>query len=170
MAATENKAKLRNLHIAPRKVRRVANLIKGMPVEEALAQLTLHPARPSGPLVKLIRSAVANARSKGMKVEILAVKSIMVDEGPMLKRALPRAMGRTTPIHKKFSHVTLILGESASPKPVRFDLSKAEKKPKKEKKPSKSTKAKTAPEAKAEQKKTSGKPGFFKRVFRRKSI
>lgn len=170
MAATETKVKLRNLHIAPRKVRLTANLIKGMPVEEALAQLTLHPARSSGPLVKLIRSAVANARSQGMKIEALAVKSILVDEGPMLKRMLPRAMGRGTPIHKKFSHVTLVLGESASAKPVRFDLTKAEKKPKKEKKPSKSAKTKAAKEAVPEQRKALEKPGFFKRVFRRKSI
>ena len=170
MAATEIKVKLRNLHIAPRKVRLVANIIKRMPIEEALAQLVLHPARSSGPIMKLVRSAVANARSQGMKVEALAVKSIMVDEGPMLKRSLPRARGMATPIHKKMSHITLVLGEVVSPKPVRFDLTRAEKKPKKEKKRPKSAKTKAVPEVKAEFKKASKKPGFFKRVFSRKSI
>jgi large subunit ribosomal protein L22 len=170
MTATETKVKLRNLHIAPRKVRLVANLIKGMPVEEALAQLTLHPARSSGPLIKLIRSAVANARGHGRKVEALAVKSIVVNEGPMIKRFLPRARGIATPIHKKMSHVTLVLEEVTSPQPVRFDLTKAEKRPQKEKKQPKAAKAKAVPEIKSESKNVSREPGFFKRVFRRKAI
>jgi len=170
MVPTEAKVRLRNLHMAPRKVRLVANLIKGMPVEEALAQLTMNPARASGPVVKLLRSAISNAKNVGMKVEALKVKSIMVDEGPMMKRLLPRAMGRGTPIHKKMSHITLILGESASPKPVRFDLAKAAKKPKKTSKSSKTAKVKVDSDTKESGGKASEKPDFFKRVFRRKSI
>lgn len=172
MAAKEIKVKLRNLHIAPRKVRLIASLVKRMPVEEALAQLTLNPTRPTEPLIKLIRSAVANAKSQGMDVDKLEIKSISVDGGPMFKRMLPRAMGRGTPIQKKTSHVNLILAESAVSKPVRFDLTKAEKKPKKEKKQAKpgKEKEKAVPESKPEAKKASEKPSFFKRVFRRKSI
>ncbi len=170
MTGNETKIKLRNLHIAPRKVRLVASLVKGMPVEEALAQLTLNSARPSGPLVKLIRSGVANARNKGMKIEHMIVKSVMVDGGPMMKRILPRAMGRGTPIHKKMSHITIVLAESAVSKPVRFDLTKADKKPKKEHKHTKSEKTKAANEDKVSHEKASNKPGFFKKVFQRKSI
>ena len=129
MANTETKATLRNLHIAPRKVRLVANLIKNMPVNEALAQLLVVTSRSADPVVKLLRSAIANAKNTGMKVDSLVVKTIFVDQGPMMKRSLPRAQGRATPIHKKMSHITLILAESTSGKPSRFDLAKAERRP-----------------------------------------
>ncbi len=169
MANTETKAKLKNLHIAPRKVRLVANLIKGMPVDEALAQLLVVTARSADPIVKLLRSAVSNAKSAGMKTDSLVVKTIFVDQGPIMKRILPRAQGRATPIHKKISHITIVLAEKESVKSRRFDLTKAEKKPKKTEKSERKSKARTA-EAKAPEKKETEKAGFFRKTFQRKAI
>lgn len=171
MASTTGfKVRLKDLRIAPRKVRLVANLIKGMQVNEALAQLTVVTSRPADPIIKLLRSAIANAKSAGASIDNLVVKEVLVDQGTLLKRYLPRAQGRATPIHKRFSHVTLVVAESASSKAVRFDLAKAEKKPRKEAKPQKA-KAKTS-ETKAQAKAKGGteRPGFFKKVFRRKAI
>jgi large subunit ribosomal protein L22 len=106
-------AKLRYLHIAPRKVRLVANAIKGLSVNEAEAQLLMSPRRPASDLIKLLRSAVANAKHNAqLSPERLFVKEIRVDQGPMLERYMPRAMGRATAIQKKSSHVTLVLAES----------------------------------------------------------
>ena len=97
--------------MAPRKVRSVGDLIKGLPVNEAEAQLLVQTRRPSKPLLKLLRSAVANAKNNKVgNVEHLFVSSVRVDGGPMLKRMLPRARGSASPIQKKMSHVTLVLG------------------------------------------------------------
>lgn len=104
------KVVLKYLRIAPRKVRLVANLIKGLSVIEAENQLKFLAKRPAIPLLKLLKSAVANAgRNFNINKEDLHILRISVDGGPMLKRWLPRAMGRATPIQKKTSHVILIL-------------------------------------------------------------
>lgn len=101
--------------MAPRKVRSVGDLIKGLPVNEAEAQLLVQTRRPSKPLLKLLRSAVANAKNnKTANVEHLFVQSVRVDGGPMLKRMLPRARGSASPIQKKMSHVTMVLGVNES--------------------------------------------------------
>ena len=71
----------------------------------------LHPRRPSVALLKLLRSARANAKEKKMNLEALYVQSIMVDEGPMLKRMLPRARGSASPIQKKMSHIKIVLSD-----------------------------------------------------------
>ena len=103
-------AKLNYLHIAPRKVRLVANALRGLSVNEAEAQLLFRPQRSSEPLLKLLRSAVANAKnSQKLNADKLVIEAIQVNQGPMLKRFMPRAMGRATPIHKKMSHVILVL-------------------------------------------------------------
>jgi large subunit ribosomal protein L22 len=169
MAKTETTAKLNNLHIAPRKVRLVANLIRGMQVDDALAQLLVVTARSADPITKLLRSAISNAKNSGMNTDKLIVKTVFVDQGPMLKRSLPRAQGRATPIMKKMSHVTLVLAESSTLKPSRFDLSKADKKVKKDVKPERHAKVKTS-EAKSKEIKEDRKPGFFRRTFQRKAI
>jgi large subunit ribosomal protein L22 len=141
-----------------------------MPVNEALAQLLVVTSRSADPVVKLLRSAISNAKNSGMNVDKLVVKTIFVDQGPMMKRSLPRAQGRATPIMKKMSHITLVLAESTSTKPNRFDLAKADKKPKKEAKPERKAKAK-APETKPEgTRENTNKPGFFRRTFQRKAI
>ena len=98
--------------MAPRKVRKVADLIRGCQVEKAIHILTLTPQAASRPLKKLLESAVANAEHKGsVDVDTLRVKKLTVDQGATLKRWLPRAQGRATPIRKKTSHISVILEE-----------------------------------------------------------
>jgi large subunit ribosomal protein L22 len=109
-----NPAKLRLLRIAPRKVRIVADIVRGKPVADALALLKFTPKAAALPVAKLIRSAIANAEqhAKGnLDVDRLYVRTIMVDQGPTLRRFLARAMGRATRLNKKTSHVTVELGE-----------------------------------------------------------
>jgi large subunit ribosomal protein L22 len=107
------KATLRYLRITPRKTRLVANLIRGKNVAEALSILQFTHRSASEPLRKLVQSAIANAESAEANVDRLFIQTIMVDEGPQLRRFMPRAMGRATRINKKTSHVTCVLGERA---------------------------------------------------------
>jgi large subunit ribosomal protein L22 len=105
-------ASLRFLRLAPRKVRLVADTVRGMPVGDALAVLKYRPQAAAKPLAKLLRSAVANAENKGGKVDVdaLVVKTLTVDQGPKLRRFMPRAMGRAYRVEKKTSHVYVELG------------------------------------------------------------
>ncbi|MBI2514735.1 50S ribosomal protein L22 [Candidatus Wolfebacteria bacterium] len=167
-------AQLNYLKMAPRKVRLVANALKGLSVSEAEARLLLMPQKAKEPLVKLLRSAVQNAKNnQGMEVQKLFIKAIQVDEGPMLKRFMPRAMGRATPIHKKSSHVFLRLEESEVLRPTRFKIEVRKKISKSKAKKMTAKTEKEKPEARREIKEA-GKPvektGFIKRMFRRKSI
>ena len=167
--ATQYTAKLSFLRQAPRKVRSVGDLIKGLPVNEAEAQLLMQTRRPSKPLLKLLRSAVANAKNnKVANVEHLFVSSVRVDGGPMLKRMLPRARGSASPIQKKMSHVTLVLGVNENLK-SRFTIVP----PKKTKLPpgeDKRTKNKKPKAATVEPPKSKQTPGFWKRRFGRKVV
>ena len=105
-------AKLRHYRVAPRKVRLVADLVRGRPVQEALDLLAFAKTASARDVWKLIRSAVTNAdRRGGIDVDTLVVKTIMVDQGPTLRRSLPRARGSASRINKKTSHVTGILEE-----------------------------------------------------------
>jgi large subunit ribosomal protein L22 len=105
-------AHLRFLRVAPRKVRIVANEVRGMKVGDALAMLKFTPQAASPHLAKLLRSAVANAEQKGGRVDVdaLFVKTLTVDQGPKMRRFMPRAMGRAYRIEKKTSHVYVELG------------------------------------------------------------
>src|SRR5512133_160998 len=105
-------ATLSYLRIAPRKIRLVADHVRGMPVGEALALLKYTPQAAAKPLAKLLRSAVANAEQKGGHVDVdaLFVKTLTVDGGPKLRRFMPRAMGRAFRVEKKTSHVYVELG------------------------------------------------------------
>jgi large subunit ribosomal protein L22 len=118
----EATAKLRYLRITPRKVRAVADLIRGKNVSSALQQLAYVEKRAAEPVAKLLRSAVANAEiaSKNqVDVDQLRVKSLMVDQGPSLRRFMPRAMGRAFKILKKTSHIALTISDEAAPKKKR---------------------------------------------------
>ncbi|MDO8536858.1 MAG: 50S ribosomal protein L22 [bacterium] len=162
-------AKLHYLRMAPRKVRAVADLVKGLPVNEAEAQLLNIRRRAALPLLKLLRSAVANIKAnKRMSEEKFFVESFRVDGGPMLKRGLPRARGMMTPIQKKMSHVTLVLAENLELRPPRYKIvvKKKVKLPPGEEKPTKKERVKKE-EKDAE--KLVKKPSFFKRVFSRKA-
>ena len=164
------KVQLNYLRMAPRKVRLVSNLIKGLPVNEAQAQLLLNPKRASQPILKLLQSAIKSAvNNKKMDESRLFIKEIRVDQGPMMKRWLPRAMGRATPIQKKSSHITLVLAELEKPKAARFKIEKQEKikKPKSKKIKEKKEKEEKKQELKI---KPTEKRGFMKKIFRRKAV
>jgi len=103
-------AQLNYLHISPRKVRLTVNLIKGMPVDQAKLQLKFLSKRSSGPVLKLLNSALANAKNNFKLDENgLYVSSIKVNEGPMFKRFRPRAFGKAAMLRKRTSHVSLVL-------------------------------------------------------------
>jgi large subunit ribosomal protein L22 len=108
-------ASLSFLRVAPRKVRLVADVLRGMPVGDALATLKYTPQAAAKPLAKLLRSAVANAEQKGggVDVDALFVKTLTVDQGPKMRRFMPRAMGRAFRVEKKTSHVYVELGTAA---------------------------------------------------------
>ncbi len=110
----EATAQLRYLRIAPRKVGIVADLVRGKSVGQAIALLKFTPKAASLPVSKLLKSAIANAEdlSKGqVDVDRLYVKTITVDQGPIMRRFMSRAMGRATPLRKKTSHVTVVLAD-----------------------------------------------------------
>jgi large subunit ribosomal protein L22 len=106
-------AKARYIRIAPRKARLVADLIRGKSAQQA-SQLLTYTRKAAAPIIKkVLLSAIANAENKGdIDVDTLYVKKIFVDQGPIQKRYRPRAMGRATAIHKKTSHITIVLDEA----------------------------------------------------------
>lgn len=106
----ETKAQLRSLRMSPQKVRLVADLVRGMRASDALVQLKFSPKRAAKPLYKLVESAIANAsHNHQLDTSSLMISTIFVNEGSMLKRWMPRAMGRATPLRKRSSHITLVL-------------------------------------------------------------
>ncbi len=104
-------AKLNHLRISSRKVRRVADLIRGLDVENARHQLRFMGQRSTLSLHKLLESAIANAKNQGLVSSNLYVYAVLVDGGPILKRHRPRMGGRASPLRKRTSHVTLVLEE-----------------------------------------------------------
>ena len=121
------KAKLSNYRQAPRKVRLVAVLLRGMSAERALAQLAMLPKRASEPMQKLLRSALANATEReGVSAADLYVSKIEVNGGVVFKRSMPRARGRASMIKKRTSHITLSLAQKGKPK-TKAPNSKAER-------------------------------------------
>ena len=111
----EIKASLNYLRTAPRKVRLVTQLISGMGVGEAKNALKFLNKRASKPILKLLNSAVANARKNfsfdEKRIASLYIKKIVVDEGPKLKRWMPVSRGTAHQIQKKTSHINLVLDE-----------------------------------------------------------
>jgi large subunit ribosomal protein L22 len=106
-------ARLRNLPTSPRKMRLLADLIRGVDVEKALNMLKFSTKHPSVPLEKLVLSAVANWRVKNEGVDLadanLYVKTIFVDGGRVLKRMRPAPQGRAYRVRKRSNHVTVIV-------------------------------------------------------------
>jgi large subunit ribosomal protein L22 len=104
-------AKLRNYPTSPRRMRLLADVIRGMEVEKALALLEHHPQHSAAPLFKLLRSAISNweQKNEGTKAEDagLVVKTIFVDGARTLKRMLPAPQGRAYRLRKRSNHVTL---------------------------------------------------------------
>jgi large subunit ribosomal protein L22 len=106
------KAQLNYARMSPQKVRRVADVVRGIPVSSAFVQLSVLPQRPAPALKKLLASAVTNAKQQGLAEDKLVVRSLTVDEGPVFKRFMPRAHGRATTIRKRTSHITIIVEEA----------------------------------------------------------
>ena len=108
----EVNAKLRFVRVAPRKAQLVADLIRGKKSEEALNIMTFTKKAAAKILVKLLKSAIANAtQKKNIDVDRLYIKKITVDQAPTMKRFQPRALGRATTIRKRTSHITIVLDE-----------------------------------------------------------
>ncbi len=101
------------LRISPRKARLVIDELKGRKAEDAVSRLTFTPKKGARLMLKVLKSAIANAdQNPGIDVDNLVVKNIYVDEGPTMKRFRARAMGRATRVLKRTSHITVILRES----------------------------------------------------------
>jgi large subunit ribosomal protein L22 len=185
-------AKLRYLRIAPRKVRLVTDLIRGKTVEETQAILRFTQKKAARPLSKLLKQALANAKDNfQIDEKNLYISKLLVDEGPKLKRFMPRARGKADEIHKKTSHITLVLGEieekakkrEKAKKPVAKKVKKA-KIPEKGKKISKKEEEKTKKEPQIDtgiarkmkrervelEKKRPKRTGGLRKFFRRKAF
>ena len=112
-------AKATYLRIAPRKVQIVLDLIRNQPADKAMAILKYTPKAACEPLLKLLKSAMANAENNfDMDVDKLYIAECYVGQGPTLKRIRPRAQGRANRINKKTSHITLVLKELIFPSPI----------------------------------------------------
>lgn len=109
----ESKASLKYSMVGAQKARLVADTVRGKTVDDALKTLTYMNKKTAILIKKLIESAVANADyKKTMNMDKLVIKSISVDQGPVLKRFRPRAQGRAFGIRKKLSHINVVIGES----------------------------------------------------------
>ena len=115
-------AKLNNYPTSPRKMRLLADLIRGMEVDKALGVLQFNPKHPAVPLYKLLKSAINNWEQKNTDSKVedagLIVKTIMVDGGRVIRRMRPAPQGRGYRIRKRSNHVTLIV-DSRTVKPVK---------------------------------------------------
>ncbi len=103
------KAILKDYRQSPRKVRLLADLVRGKKVADALATLRFVDKRAAGPFAKVIESAVANAKQQGADTAKLFIKTVAVDKGTVLKRSMPRARGSASRINKRNSHITVEL-------------------------------------------------------------
>lgn len=162
-------AKLRYLRIAPRKVRLVADLIRDKSATEAQTILNFTTKKAAPVLLKLLKSALANAKNNfQLEEKNLYLSKILVDEGPKYKRWMPRARGVASEIQKKTSHVTLVLDEIVKkPKKIKKVKPKAIKKEEVEEKIAKPERPKYKPEIEV------AKPKIEKgirRIFRRKAF
>lgn len=181
---TQISAQLNYLRIAPRKVRAVADLIRGQDLDAAQSQLKYLTKRSARPLIKLLDSAAANAwNNLGLDKSYLYIKEITVNEGPKLKRFKPKGFGMVMPIQKKTSHIKVVLAELPDEKKRKKELFLA-KLPKIEVSAGKAAETKKRKEVKAEHKpraekeiqKGVKKGGFGgirslgRKIFRRKSI
>ncbi len=176
------KAKVKNLRMSARKLRLVADLIRKMPVDQALNQLKFNQKKAALPVSKLIKTALADAEHNfSLDKNNLKIKEIKVDEGITMKRWMPRAFGRATEIRKRTCQITLVLEEIVdsgkketrkvkAEDPVKLDDmgKKADKSAEKsDKKSLKKTEEK--PDVKDKSKDKSAGSGFAEKVFRRKS-
>ena len=108
----EVKARLKFVRVSPRKAQLVADMVRGKGSEESLNILMFTKKAAAKIIIKLLRSAIANAtQKKNIDVDRLYIKKITVDQGPTMKRFQPRALGRATTIRKRTSHIDIVLDE-----------------------------------------------------------
>lgn len=104
------KAVLKNYRQSPRKVRLLADLVRGKKVKAALSALQFADKKAAEPFAKVVRSAEANAKQAGVDVSKLIIKKVTVNKGTVIKRFMPRARGSASAINKRNSHITVELG------------------------------------------------------------
>ena len=106
------KAKAKHLRMTPRKMRVVAKQIRGKGVQAVIDYLNFCKRRAATPILKVVKSALANAEQKGgIDVDNLYLKTVLVDDGPTMRRWMPRARGMATKVLKRTSHVSIELEE-----------------------------------------------------------
>lgn len=175
----EIKASLNHLRMSPRKARLVLDVVRSLPVDKALEQLQFINKLAAEPILKLIKSGVANAEHNfNLDKDNLYIKEIKADGGMTIKRWMPRAHGRATTIRKRSCHITLVLGELVdsgkkesrkvkAEAPVKLEeiVAEAEKSANKKKSSTKST---NSSESKAKTESKASK-GFTSKTFNRKA-
>lgn len=145
----EVRAKLSNLRVAPKKARKVADLVRGKKAEEAVAILSFTINKTATPMLKLLNSAITSAKKDfHLEESSLFVSKITVDEGPKLKRWHPMSRGRAYTILKRSSHIALILSDGKENKKEAAEKPKAVK----AKTPAKPRKTISKPKTKANKK------------------
>jgi len=178
-------ARLKNLRVSPRKVRLVANSIKGIDANDALVNLGYLIKKSSIPIEKLLKSAIANAENNfGLDKDNLYVYDVQVGEGTTLKRWLPRAFGRATSLRKRTSKIAIVLEERIEGKnrKTKEQMEKEKKKREAERKKAEKEMIKgkkdedqktvAAPNAEKviEENKNAAEKGWAKKIFQRKSV
>lgn len=144
-------AKARHIRISPKKVRLIVDLVRGMDVDRASAQLRFYKKAAARPVAKLLDSAIANAEHNfKLDASGLYIKKAVVDGGPVLKRWRARAFGRAAGIKKRSSHITIVLAERKTDGPKGIEAAVV-------KKPAAEAKASAKPAAKKAEKKTATK-------------
>ena len=169
------RAFLKNYRVSPRKVRLLTTLVKGLPVLDAMVQLDRSGKMPALQVKKLTASALANAENNfGLDRKNLYVFEMRVDEGPTMKRWMPRAFGRATEIHKRTSRITIVLEEfvEGAGRKTKLEMAAEKKKRKNEEKKNETEKKTVTPkktESKIAEKKGKKSGGFAQKMFQRKS-
>ncbi|MDP3964377.1 MAG: 50S ribosomal protein L22 [bacterium] len=124
----EISAQIKHLRIAPRKMRLAVNFIKGMDVTQAEHQLEFSKKSGAEPVLKLLRSAVANAeKNHDFQKSNLFVKNVVLNDGSVLKRFQPRAFGRASVLRKRSTHVRVVLAEKKPTQPKKAETKPGEK-------------------------------------------
>jgi len=168
----EVRASLRFLRMGPRKVRLITNFVNGMGVVEALNQLRVLQKSAKDPIIKILESAIANAKHNfNIEKESLFIKKFIVNQGPTLKRWKPKAYGRAGMIRKRTCHVELTLGSTVAGVAKDKESAVSEKEELKVMSPEeikKESKFDKGAEGGDDHKKTKAK-GFTKRLFSRKT-
>jgi len=118
----EVQATAKYIHMSPRKVRLVADMVRGLVIAEAQKQLQFSQKLAAKPVLKVLNSAIANAKNNNsLDVDGYKISTITIDDGPTIKRFRPRAHGRSAPIRKRTSHITIKIGPTEEQEVIKKD-------------------------------------------------